>query len=61
MPKDISEKLVPPTAEEKSRLEEYPFPEDLSMTSRLGCQVVLSKDMDGMVVFVPDGPDDDIP
>ena len=27
----------------------------LSDTSRLGCQIVLSKEMDGMVVTVPDG------
>lgn len=29
--------------------------------SRLGCQVRLTKEMDGMVVYVPDGPDSDIP
>ncbi|PIK34147.1 hypothetical protein BSL78_29032 [Apostichopus japonicus] len=27
----------------------------LSDTSRLGCQIILSKDMDGMTVTVPDG------
>ena len=46
---------------EAGRLEEYPFKEDMTETSRLGCCVPVTKDMDGMLVYVPDNEDLDIP
>ena len=47
--------------DEQERLDEYPFRDDITAGSRMGCQVRLNKDMDGLVVFVPDGPESDVP
>ena len=48
-------------ADEEARLQEYPFPEDMTDTSQLACQVEVTADMHGMVVYVPDGPPSDLP
>ena len=56
IPKSHYAALPPKRPDELSQLRKYPFPEDMTDTSRLACQVRLSKDMDGMVVYVPDGP-----
>ncbi len=53
--------LPPKMPDEVSQLKDYPFREDITETSRLGCQVTLTKDMDGMIVYVPDGPPFDLP
>jgi hypothetical protein len=42
--------------DELAQLRSYPFPEDMTETSRLACQVKVTKEMDGMVVYCPDGP-----
>lgn len=57
-----AEKFCPPMQDvESGRLEEYPFKEDMTETSRLGCCVPVTKQMDGMLVYVPDNEDLDIP
>ncbi len=61
IPKSHYSQLPPKNADEAAQLAEYPFPEDMTDTSRLACQVTLTKAMDGMVVYVPDGPPSDIP
>lgn len=35
--------------DEMARLQEHPFPEDVTDTSRLACQVTVTADMHGMV------------
>jgi hypothetical protein len=35
--------------------------DDVSANSRLGCQITLTKELDGMVVRIPDGPPTDVP
>ncbi len=53
---------LPPKREDEIKyLSQYPFPEDVASTSRLACQVTLTKDMNDMLVYVPDGPPSDIP
>lgn len=47
--------------DEAASLAEYPFEEDMTATSRLACQVTLTKEMEGMVVYIPDGPPSDLP
>ena len=44
------DKMEEPTDEENDMLDLAP---GLSETSRLGCQVLMSKDLDGMVVTLP--------
>lgn len=56
IPQDKWQSMPALTDTEKERLDDYPFPEDLAVTSRLGCQVKLTKEMDGMVCYVPDNP-----
>lgn len=41
--------------DEEQRLADYPFREDVGASTRLGCKVKVTKDMDGMVVYIPDG------
>lgn len=53
--------LPPKRGDEVARLQDYPFPEDVTDTSRLACQVTITSDMHGMVVYVPDGPPSDLP
>ena len=50
------EKMPPPCWGEKAVLEDILDPADLTPTSRLGTQVILTKELDGLVVFVPDSP-----
>jgi len=47
---EIYDKLEEPTDEENDMLDLAP---GLTETSRLGCQVIMSKDLDGMVVTLP--------
>ena len=47
---DMYNKLEEPTDEENDMLDLAP---GLTETSRLGCQVIMSKDLDGMVVTLP--------
>lgn len=61
IPKAHASSLPPKRADESEQLATYPFPEDMADTSRLACQVKVSRDMDGMIVYVPDGPPSDIP
>lgn len=61
IPQSHYPKLAPKRPDEIAQLETYPFPEDMTNTSRLACQVKLSDDMNGMVVYIPDGPPSDIP
>ena len=56
IPKSHYAALPPKRPDELSQLRKYPFPEDMTDTSRLACQVRLTKEMDGMVVYCPDGP-----
>ncbi|CBJ30843.1 conserved unknown protein [Ectocarpus siliculosus] len=53
--KEFTEKIEPPLDSEISLLErkgELYAPG----SSRLGCQIKLSRDLDGITVFIPDGP-----
>ena len=61
VPKSHYHLLPPKRPDEAEQLANYPFAEDMTDTSRLACQVVLTKEMDGMVVYVPDGPPSDLP
>src|SRR5271169_2945806 len=47
---DYYDKMEEPTDEENDMLDLAP---GLTETSRLGCQVIMSKDLDGMVVTLP--------
>jgi 2Fe-2S ferredoxin len=46
------EKLAPPTEDEEDMLD---LAFGLEETSRLGCQIVIDKDLDGLVVRLPAG------
>ena len=46
------DKLVPPTEDEEDMLD---LAFDLQETSRLGCQIVMSEALDGLVVKLPAG------
>lgn len=59
--KSVYEQLEPPMDNERQTLESHPLPEQITSTSRLGCQIVLDKSMDGIIVHIPDGPPTDIP
>jgi ferredoxin len=61
IPKDKEAFMPPISGRERELLDEHPFPDDVTATSRLACQIRLTKDMDNMVVFVPDGPESEIP
>ena len=61
IPRSHASLLPAKRADEEARLAEYPFPEDMTDTSRLACQVDVTADMHGMVVYVPDGPPSDLP
>lgn len=61
IPRSHAALLPPKRPDEAEALAEYPFAEDMTDTSRLACQVQLTKEMDGMVVYVPDGPPSDVP
>ena len=61
VPKSHYDLLPPKRPDEVEQLAQYPFPEDMTDTSRLACQVVLTKEMDGMVIYIPDGPPSDLP
>jgi len=50
----------PATEKEHELLEEH-WQEEASANSRLGCQVMLTKNLDGIQVFIPDGPPADCP
>jgi len=47
---DWFDRLQPPTAEEDDMLD---FAQELAPTSRLGCQLRLSPELDGLTLFVP--------
>lgn len=47
---DTLEDLHPPSEEEEDMLDEAAL---LTPTSRLGCQIILSKELEGMVVTLP--------
>ena len=56
IPKSHYAGLPPKRPDELFQLRKYPFAEDMTDTSRLACQVRLSKENDGMLVYCPDGP-----
>ena len=57
---DEIENTQPKSGKERDLLE-YNWEEEASETnSRLGCQVVLTKALDGLTVFIPDGPPSDM-
>jgi hypothetical protein len=58
IPKEWFEKMPEPLYGEKETLALAP-PEDLTPTSRLATEIKLTKDLDGMTVYVPDGPPND--
>lgn len=55
------EKLPPPTYDEQYVLKRSSRNRELNKHARLGCQVVLTQDMQGMVVAVPEPKPWDIP
>ncbi|XP_051143782.1 uncharacterized protein LOC127260142 [Andrographis paniculata] len=55
------EKLPPPSYDEQYVLKRNSRNRELNKHARLGCQVVLSQDMQGMVVAVPEPKPWDIP
>jgi ferredoxin len=55
LPQDKVGLVKSPTFDEKDRLLDYPFQNEVGPSTRLGCRVMITKEMDGMVVFVPDG------
>jgi ferredoxin len=55
LPEDKAGLVSEKVDDESQRLADYPFREDVGQTSRLGCRVEVTRDMDGMVVFVPNG------
>ena len=57
---DVVENKQPATEKEHELLEEH-WQEEASANSRLGCQVTLTKNLDGIQVFIPDGPPADCP
>ena len=58
IPKEWYEKLPEPMFAEKETLD-LVDPEDITPTSRLATEIVLTKDLDGMTVYVPDPPPND--
>jgi ferredoxin len=42
--------------DEQEELDKYPLREDITDTSRLACQITVTPQMEGMLVYVPDGP-----
>ena len=59
---DLAPKVPAPLRDEQLRLGLLANPEDaVAGLSRLGCQVTVTKDMDGMVVHCPDAGYSDIP
>jgi len=57
---DFVEDKQPATDKENELLQEH-WVEEASANSRLGCQVTLTKSLDGIQVFIPDGPPADCP
>jgi 2Fe-2S ferredoxin len=49
--KDFYDKLQAPTEDEEDMLD---LAFGLTQTSRLGCQIVMSKELDGLTLIVPD-------
>ncbi|CAN0072432.1 unnamed protein product [Discosporangium mesarthrocarpum] len=58
IPEEFQQKMDPPFQGELELLEQL---DDLNApgASRLGCQVKLTKELDGITVFIPDGPPTD--
>lgn len=50
------DKLPPPSDNEKEVLDLYLSEDDLTATSRLATEIKLSKDLDGIMVVVPEAP-----
>ncbi|KAJ8039874.1 Adrenodoxin-like protein, mitochondrial [Holothuria leucospilota] len=50
LPEEYYEKLPEPEEEEEDMLDLAPF---LTATSRLSCQIILTKDLEGMVISLP--------
>ncbi len=57
---DTVDNAQPATDKEHELLEEH-WAEEATANSRLGCQVKLTKNLDGIQVFIPDGPPADCP
>ncbi|MCY4414289.1 MAG: ferredoxin family 2Fe-2S iron-sulfur cluster binding protein [Alphaproteobacteria bacterium] len=55
LPNDWFEKLDPPSEEEEDMLD---LAHGLTKTSRLGCQIVVTEEMDGIEITVPGGRQD---
>ena len=55
------DKIPSPSTKETSLLTEVFESDFRGANSRLGCQIQLTADLDGMIVSVPDGPPTDIP
>ena len=52
---EVFDSLDPPEEEEEDMLD---LAFDLTDTSRLGCQIIVTKELDGMVARIPDGSND---
>jgi len=61
VPAQWNERLPAPRASETSCLNSFYDEEDISQTSRLACQITLTKDLEGLTVFIPDAPPSDCP
>lgn len=61
VPQDRVKAMPPVLPDEAERLAEYPFKDEMTTTSRLACRVKITKEMDGMTVFVPNGADYETP
>lgn len=52
--------LLPPVSQQETIGLSTTWEEEFNMASRLACQVILKREHDGMVVYVPDAPPSDI-
>ena len=52
---DVFDSLEPPEEEEEDMLD---LAFDLTDTSRLGCQITVTKELEGMVARIPSGTND---
>jgi len=59
IPKQFHHLLPEETAENKEGLSKV-WEEEVNSTSRMACQILLTKAMDGMIVYVPDMPPYDV-
>mmetsp|Transcript_26145 Transcript_26145/g.34354 ORF Transcript_26145/g.34354 Transcript_26145/m.34354 type:complete len:169 (-) Transcript_26145:148-654(-) len=61
VPGQWAEALPGAKASETNCLNSFYEDEDISPTSRLACQITLTKELNGITVFIPDAPPSDCP